>query len=525
MHYKLQSFHLSLALFICILSLKSYADERPNIIFLLTDDQTARAIGWAGNDDVITPNLDQLATDGVRFTNHYNTTSICMASRCCVMTGLYEYRHGCNFGHGDLSRERFEQSYPAILRNAGYYTGFAGKVGFQIEGEKLDAFAEEFDVWAGGGGQTSYVTSENKLIAKYADRFPHSTRAYGAWGRDFLKSAKASGKPFCMSISFKAPHMPFTPAPEDFELYKGRSFTKPGNYGVEKGSHLAAQSKTGRQFLNYREWVQKYDETAARYYALITGVDAAVGMIREGLKNEGVDHNTVIIFTSDNGYNSGSHGFGGKVLPYEEGSKSPLIIHDPRLPKSLAGKTSAALTANVDMAPTILSAAGVAAPVGIDGKDLLPLLTSPEKTVRDALPLFNFWGTATTQSMAIVTQKWKYIYWYSGAENMTPAEELFDLESDELAMKNIVTAPGNASSLSDLRETYKAELSAIKNKAVDDHDYNPFIILFDPAIDWRIKKSLSKDYPAQADERTKETEPKANDRPGKANRKKKESEK
>ena len=117
------------------------ADEapspKPNIIFLLADDQTAGAVGYYGNKDVITPNIDKLAQDGVRFANHYDTTSICMASRCSVMTGLYEYRHGCNFEHGDLERRFIEQSYPVLLRQAGYFTGFAGKIGFVLAGREV----------------------------------------------------------------------------------------------------------------------------------------------------------------------------------------------------------------------------------------------------------------------------------------------------------------------------------------------------------------------------------------------------
>ena len=180
-----------------------------------------------------------------------------------------------------------------------------------------------------------------------------------------------------MSISFKAPHLPFTPDPIDLKLYEGKTFTRPPNYGVENGKHLSPQVKTSRAATSYREWVNDYDNAAANYYALITGVDAAVGMIREGLDREGLADNTVIIFTSDNGYNSGSHGFGDKVIPYEEGSKSPLIIYDPRLPEQHAGKVSDAITANVDMAATIFALAGVPAPDGIDGKKLLPLLTNP----------------------------------------------------------------------------------------------------------------------------------------------------
>ena len=293
---------------LALLSLASAAESRPNIIFLFSDDQTVRAAGCYGNKDIITPHLDQLAADGTRFTNHYNTTSICMASRCCVLTGLYEYRHGCNFDHGDLERRFFDASYAVKLRQAGYFTGFAGKIGFVLQGESFEVFEKEFDMWAGGPGQTEYATAKNRGIAKYAAEYPHCSRAYGAWALDFLKSAKSNGKPFCMSISFKAPHLPFTPDPIDMKHYEGKTFTRPANYGVENGRHLSQQAHTSRAASGYREWMTDYDDTAGKYYALITGVDAALGMIREGLAAEGMADNTVIIFTSDNGYNSGSHG-------------------------------------------------------------------------------------------------------------------------------------------------------------------------------------------------------------------------
>jgi len=200
------------------------ADSRSNILFLFTDDQTSGAMGCYGNRDIITPHMDQLAGDGVRFRNHYNSTSICMASRASVMTGLHEYRHGCNFSHGDLERRLFDQSYPVKLRQAVYFTGFAGKVGFLLNGEKFEAFEKEFDLWAGGPGQTHYETEKNKGIAQCADQYPHSSRACGAWAQDFMKRAKQSGKPFCLSISFKAPHLPFTPDPIDLKLYETREW-------------------------------------------------------------------------------------------------------------------------------------------------------------------------------------------------------------------------------------------------------------------------------------------------------------
>lgn len=464
--------------------------QRPNIIFLLSDDQTVRTLGCYGNKEIHTPNLDKMASEGVRFTNFYNTTSICMASRCCVLTGLYEYRHGCNFLHGDLERQFIEKSYPVLLRESGYYTGFAGKIGFVLQGEEFIEFEPLFDQWAGGPGQTVYETKDNKGIARYADNYPHCSRAYGAWGQDFIKDAKKSGKPFCMSVSFKAPHMPFTPDPIDMKLYEGKKFTRPANFGVENGMHLSPQVHTSRAATNYREWVTDFDETAAKYYALITGVDAAVGMIREELEREGLAGNTVIIFTSDNGYNSGSHGFGDKVIPYEEGSKSPLIIYDPRLSKEYGGKVCKAVTANVDMAATIFAFSGVSAPDDIDGKNLLPLLMNPQGKVRDYLPLFNFWGVESAQSMAVVTPEWKYIYWYYGGDGMKPIEELFHLTQDPIEMHQLTVSGKNKKQLRRMRKFYDMQLYIISKNVFQGHGYINYLVLFNRKISWNQKSPL-----------------------------------
>src|SRR5690606_29160773 len=114
--------------------------------------------------------------------------------------------------------------------------------------------AADFDVWAGGPGQTHYQTAKNKEIARFANEYPHSTRAYAAWAREFFRSAKSSGKPFCLSISFKAPHLPFTPDPAFDNVYSGVTFKPPLNYGIENGTHLTPHTRTGRQFHGYRFW-------------------------------------------------------------------------------------------------------------------------------------------------------------------------------------------------------------------------------------------------------------------------------
>jgi arylsulfatase A-like enzyme len=291
-----------------------------------------------------------------------------------------------------------------------------------------------------------------------------------------------------MSISFKAPHLPSTPDPIDLALYPPtKTFTRPLNYGVEKGLHLSPQVHTSRAATSYREWVQDYDAAARNYYALISGVDAALGMIREELQRQGLADNTVILFTSDNGYNSGSHGFGDKVIPYEEGSKAPLLILDPRAPKTSTGKTSNAITANVDTPATLLSLAGLTPPEGIDGQSLHPLLNRPEDKVRDWLPLFNFWGEPSAQSMAVVSPDWKYIHWFYAGRGMTPTEELFDLRTDRIEMANVATQPHYAAELASAQKIYDAELSHISKLFAPHHGYEPYPTLFDRSIPWDRK--------------------------------------
>ena len=239
-----------LLLAISFVTLNSFAQERPNIIFLLSDDQTSIATGCYGNDQVVTPNMDALAEEGVLFENHYNTTAICMASRATILTGMYEYKAGCNFEHGPLKKAKFAKSYPILLREQGYYTGFAGKFGLAVSDgnstrhNKWESLPiDDFDNWAGGLGQTSYQTAKNKYMSKYAKKYPHSTRAYAAWAEDFIIESKQTGKPFSMSISFKAPHMPFSPDDYFDYVYKGKTYKKPENYGAEKCRAYSTTSK------------------------------------------------------------------------------------------------------------------------------------------------------------------------------------------------------------------------------------------------------------------------------------------
>ncbi|MGI9494436.1 MAG: sulfatase family protein [Mariniblastus sp.] len=467
-------------------------NQKPNIIFLLTDDQSTITMGCYGNSEVKTPNLDQLATDGVIFDRHYVTTAICMASRANIFTGLYEFRTGCNFTTGNLTRELWETSYPMRFKKAGYRTAFAGKFGITIEGEK-QLPSQDFDLWGGGPGQTNYMTARNSSMKKYANEFPHSTLSYAAFSKDFINQSVADKVPFCLSISFKASHRPVQPDPQFDSVYKNTIFPKPKNYGRENGLHLAEQSKTGRQYTRFEEWgySNDYQQVMRKYNQQIFGVDVAVGEIRKALKQQGITNNTVIIFTSDNGFLCGSHGYGSKVIPYEESTRVPLIIFDPRHPNSGKGLRCDSLTGSIDLSPTMLQLAGLEAPENIDGVSLAPLLQSPTKPVRESLSLMNFWGPKTAHSFGVVTNSWKYLYWYSQEDDMLATEELFDMNLDADELANAAFDDSNLDALNKMRKLYDQHLYEINEKAIRPV-YREYKDLFDRKQTWTDKKEILK---------------------------------
>jgi arylsulfatase A-like enzyme len=167
----------------------------------MADDHRALSLGSRGNKEIITPNLDQLARDGISFTRCYATSPLCMASRATVMTGMFEYKTGCNFQTGKLSAQDWGQSYPVLMKRAGYRIAFAGKWGFPIT---VADYQETFDKWGGfqGAGQGHYETSKNPALLSYAKEYPHVSKALGAFGQDFIRESAKAGKAFaCLSVS------------------------------------------------------------------------------------------------------------------------------------------------------------------------------------------------------------------------------------------------------------------------------------------------------------------------------------
>jgi len=463
--------------------------KQPNIIFILADDMSYDAMGFMNRYDLKTPTIDKLAETGVRFTKNYNTTAICMASRAQIMTGLYEFSTGTNFLHGDLSYDTWKESYSQVLRNEGYFVGFAGKFGFKVKGKdgskgSAATVQETFDWWSGWMGQGSYAMEKNKdAIAykeKYGDKKEHTTHALGLMGQDFLQKAKASGKPFCLSISYKAPHTPYWLDPRYEAIYKDQKFPKPTTFGKE--DLLPEQAISGRPYSKGKGWVKSYDESMYKYHTMMYAMDKSIEMVLEELKAQGMDENTIVIFTSDNGHFNGSKSLGGKLYAYEEGSLAPTIIMDPRRKSKKKFETNEALSGNIDIAATIVDYAGISDTTKRHGKSLKPILDGNTKKIHESLMLINVWGIASAQSLGVVTRDYKYINWFYGLDEFKRTEELFELENDVFEQNEISENKKYSTKLNKMRSLYDQWLATWETETVSGAGYEKYVRLGNRAV-------------------------------------------
>ena len=425
------------------------SERRPNIIVLVTDDQRWDSLSCMGTPVIQTPNLDRLAAEGVLFENNFCTTSICMSSRATILTGLHTRCHGINDFGQPPDDGLFERTYPVRLRAAGYRTGFVGKWGL---GGPLPE--ERFDFFDGFSGQGKYfhgTEGETK----------HLTRLTGDKAVEFLGGCTEE-KPFCLAVSFKAPHVQdqdprqylYDPAFE--ELFQDDTVPVPKTADPAFFDALPEFIRTseGRKRWNVRfSNPEKFQTSVKGYYRLIYGVDAVVGRIRTALEQQGLDDNTVILFTSDNGIFLGERGLAGKWLMHEESIRVPLIVSDPRLPTG-NGTRRTQMTLLNDIAPTILDLAGLDIPSNVQGRSLLPVLGDADLPWRtEWFYEHPFEHPRIPKNEGVRTERWKYIRY---TETDPLFEELYDLENDPLEEHNLATDPSSAATLDHLRARCQA---------------------------------------------------------------------
>jgi arylsulfatase len=407
-----------------------------NIVVLVIDDIRWDSIGAAGNGVVRTPHIDRLAAEGIRFTQARVTTAICMTSRASLLTGQYMTRHGIDRFGKQLTPDAFGRTYPGVLRAAGYWTGHVGK----------------YDVGAARPADFDFVRAYHgrHWLEPAAGERMHVTEKNARDSIEFLRT-RPRDKPFVLTVGYFAPHAEDSAKeqylPQDWSAatYKGVK-VPPSPLRDEKHLRalppfLSSESNEGRVRFKWRfDTPERYQEYMIRYYRLITEVDAAVGRVVDELKAQGVYENTLIALIGDNGYFHGDRGLADKWYPYEQALRVPLVVRDPRLPSRRRGTTRDHLVLNIDVASTIVSAAGVPVPDVMQGENFSPLyLAERAPAWRDEF--FYEHPTITSReripsSQGVIRRDWKYVYWPE-----FDYEQLFNLKEDRDEIRNLASEP------------------------------------------------------------------------------------
>ena len=427
--------------------------ERPNLILLVTDDHPFDALGCAGHPVLRTPHMDSLAYGGVRFTHAFVTTPICAASRASILSGRYERAHGYTFGQPALSETIVQQSYPSLLRRAGYRVGFVGKLGVHVSREGRQEMFEDFT-----SGTYPYFRERPASEEGRSDEAPprHLTELNTERAITFLRAK--DDRPFCLSLSFQAPHAEddnpdqyVWPASCD-GLYSEDAIPPPETAGTAFFEKLPDFLRCG---LNRERWHWRFDtpEKHTRmvkgYYRMLSGVDVGIGRLLATLDELGLSGNTVILLIGDNGYFLGERGYAGKWTMHERSIRVPLIVFDPRREREQGGELTDAFALNVDIAPTLLDLAGVEVPESMQGRSLRPLLEGASPAWRAEVFTERLWDfDRIPRTEGLRTRDWKYIRYLDHPEY----EELYDLRSDPQEENNLARLESYAQRLKELRE-------------------------------------------------------------------------
>ncbi|QDU94864.1 sulfatase family protein [Lignipirellula cremea] len=442
------------------------AAERPNIVFLLSDDHRHDFLGFhpQAPDFLETPHLDQLAKEGVHLRNAFVSTSLCSPSRASILTGLYMHHHQVVDNQRPV-REGVS-FFPQHLQQAGYETAFVGKWHM---GHDSDERRPGFDYWASFKGQGVYF---NPTINVNGDR-----REIPGYNADVLTDLaiewlkqRQSDQPFLLYLSFKAVHYPFQPAPR----HRGR-------YADKKIPYPETMANTERNYRTQPRWVKArrysihgvdhmqttpfdndpvpdFDDFYRSYCETVHSLDENVGRVMAHLREQGLAEKTIVFYMGDNGFHLGEHGFYDKRDAYETSIRVPLLAWAPG--RLAPGTTLEAMVQNIDIAPTLLQAAGVEPPAAtrFDGASFWPLLQGKKIAWRDHLLYEYHWEwnfPATPTLLAIRTERYKYVYHYG----VWDSDALFDLQTDPIERHNLIDVPALAPIAEKLRQQLFAELA------------------------------------------------------------------
>ena len=416
--------------------------KRPNLIFILTDDQRYDEMSCAGHPWLKTPNLDRLASEGALFKNAFVTTSLCSPSRASFLTGCYTHTHGVFFNE-DNDPDPTLPIFPQLLQKSGYETAFIGKWHMK----KMDEPRSGFDHWVSFVGQGYYYGNDLNVDGKMVRTENYITDELTDYALQFIK--KKRNKPFMLYLSHKAIHGPQTPAKRHENLYadeKMKLYDDPEDNLATKPL-WQARVRPG------------WDKKMRNRKQTLAAVDEGISRILDTLKEQKILDDTVVIFTSDNGHLSGEHGLWDKRAAYEESIRIPLIMRYPKLAR--ANTVCEEMVLNIDLAPTLLELAQVPIPKTIQGQSWVDVLKGKpgrKSFFYECFPADNKYHRPNV--LAVRTKRWKFIT-YPLPDVSTarfPTRELYDLQNDPKELNNLV---GNVKYMYDVREMAK-ELEKLK---------------------------------------------------------------
>lgn len=445
--------------------------EKPNILFLLTDDQRHDTIHYLGNDEIKTPNIDKLASGGTAFTNSYimggTSAAVCAPSRSMLMTGRSLF-HIAKQGEWTYQIDPEHKTFPEQLRDAGYETFATGK---QHNGKAAfqRAFSTASAIFFGGMDDHYNVplfeydpTGEYPESEKYIGE-KHSSELFADAFIDFLES-RSSEKPFLAYVSFMAPHDPRIMPEEYDKMYPPDSIKLPENFLPEHPFDNGELKIRDEMLAPFPRTPEVVKEHIADYYAMITHMDAQIGRMLSGLDEIGEMENTIVVVAGDNGLAVGQHGLLGKQNLYEHSIKVPLIFRGPGIPED--AKRSARVYLN-DIYPTLMDLVGLETPSTVEGISLLDVINDDVNQIRD-----EFGFAYLDIQRAILDDNHKLIEYYVDGERTT---QLFNIEEDPLEMNNLVANEDSKGTILELRQklvnwmeehsdTAKEFLSVLKNE-------------------------------------------------------------
>ncbi len=439
---------------------------RPNIVLFFSDDHAAQAIGAYGSEVGRTPNIDRLAREGAVFENCFCVNSICVPSRACVLTGRYSHANGVRT-NGDALPEG-SVTFPRLLREAGYATAIIGKWHLKTD-------PEGFDHWCVLPGQGAYFDPamiENGARQKCPGYVSEViTEKALAW----LKS-RDRGRPFCLLVHHKAPHANWEVGPGEAAMFEGETIPEPESLHEDLAGRSEAV-RSHRLFVGRPQWELHFEKRFGPIPADVTeekvrgwvyqryikdylrcaaSVDTGVGRVLDLLDGEGLAGNTVVVYSSDQGFFLGEHGLYDKRLMYEESIRMPLIMRWPGV--VAAGARISAMALNVDFAPTLIDVAGALAPAEMHGRSLVPLMRgNPAKGWRQSF-YYRFYeeayGLGPIEGVRTMAHK---LIRYGFADR---GSELFDLRADPDEMRNLIGDPASGA----IARQLSAELARLRGQ-------------------------------------------------------------